>query len=306
MKVPKTTTGARLETAAPALDSSRTGMGVASGRKFIKSIWVDAAALVVIGIVFVVPFVFIVMTAAKTRQEAALFQFSWPSQFQLFKNIRDVVTYGNNRMLLALWNSALLTVGSVTLIVLLSAMVAFVMQRRRDRVASVASTVMLAGLIIPPAVVPTIFLLQSLHLYKTLLGLIMVEVAFTMPFATLVLRAFMASIPREIDEAAIMDGASPTRVFFSIILPLLRPAIVTVIVVSSVGIYNDFAGPLYFLPGSENVTAQLTLFSFISQFGSQWNLLFANVVVISIPPLILFMFFQRQIVSGMTSGAIKG
>ncbi|MBK9715072.1 MAG: carbohydrate ABC transporter permease [Kouleothrix sp.] len=281
-------------------------MGVASGRKFIKSIWVDAAALVVIGIVFVVPFVFIVMTAAKTRQEAALFQFSWPSQFQLFKNIRDVVTYGNNRMLLALWNSALLTVGSVTLIVLLSAMVAFVMQRRRDRVASVASTVMLAGLIIPPAVVPTIFLLQSLHLYKTLLGLIMVEVAFTMPFATLVLRAFMASIPREIDEAAIMDGASPTRVFFSIILPLLRPAIVTVIVVSSVGIYNDFAGPLYFLPGSENVTAQLTLFSFISQFGSQWNLLFANVVVISIPPLILFMFFQRQIVSGMTSGAIKG
>src|SRR3989304_818297 len=187
-----------------------------------------------------------------------------------------------------------------------SALVAFVMQRRRDRMASIVSSIMLAGLIIPPAVVPTIFLLQWIGLYKTLLGLVMVEVAFTMPFAILIFRAFMASIPSEIDEAAIMDGASPWRLFFSIILPLLRPAIITVIVVSSVGIYNDFVGPLYFLPGSQNVTVQLTMYSFISQLSSQWNLLFANVVVITIPPLIMFMFFQRQIVSGMTAGAIKG
>ena len=275
-------------------------------RKFIARTWLDAVALVVISIIFVVPFIFIFLTAAKPRAEAALFKFSWPSQFQLLENLREVMIFGDNRMLLALWNSTLLTVGSVTLIVLLSALVAFVMQRRADRTASLVSSIMLAGLIIPPAVVPTIFLLQWVHLYKTLLGLIMVEVAFTMPFATLIFRAFMANIPRELDEAAIMDGASPGRVFFSIILPLLQPAIITVIVTSSVGIYNDFVGPLYFLPGSENVTAQLTLFSFMSQFSSQWNLLFADVVIITIPPLIMFMFFQRQIVSGMTAGAIKG
>jgi len=306
MKIPKFIAGAEIDAVDPVPEESRTGTGVVRVRKFIGNIWLDAVALVVIGIVFIVPFVFIFLTAAKPRPEASLFKFSWPSHFQLIENIRDVVAFGDNRMLLALWNSALLTVGSVTLIVLLSAMVAFVMQRRRDRVALAASTVMLAGLIIPPAVVPTIFLLQWLGLYKTLLGLIMVEVAFTMPFATLVLRAFMASIPREIDEAATIDGASPLRVFSSIILPLLRPAIVTVIVVSAVGIYNDFAGPLYFLPGSQNVTAQVTLFSFISQFSSQWNLLFADVVVITIPPLIMFMFFQRQIVAGLTAGAIKG
>jgi raffinose/stachyose/melibiose transport system permease protein len=274
--------------------------------KFIANIWVDVLSLLVIGIIFVVPFAFIFLTAAKTRAEAALFQFSWPSQFQLIKNLRDVLAFGDYRMFRALWNSTLLTVGSVTLIVLLSALVAFVMQRRQDQVASIASSIMLAGLIIPPAVVPTIFLLQWLGIYKTLFGLIMIEVAFTMPFAILILRAFMASIPSEIDEAAIMDGASPLRVFSSIILPLLRPAMITVIVTSSVGIYNDFTGPLYFLPGNENVTAQLTLFSFMSQFSSQWNLLFADVVVITILPLIMFMFFQRQIVSGMTTGAIKG
>jgi len=275
-------------------------------RKFIASVWLDAVSLIIISIVYVIPFIFIFLTASKTRPEAALFQFSWPSKFQLIENLREVMAFGDNRMFLALWNSTILTIGSVTLIVLFSALVAFVMQRRADRVASVASSIMLAGLIIPPAVVPTIFLLQWIHLYKTLLGLIMVEVAFTMPFATLIFRAFMANIPRELDEAAIMDGASPGRVFFSIILPLLQPAIITVIVTSSVGIYNDFVGPLYFLPGSENVTAQLTLFSFMSQFSSQWNLLFADVVIITIPPLIMFMFFQRQIVSGMTAGAIKG
>jgi len=274
--------------------------------KFIKRFWVDAVTLVIVGIIFVVPFVFIFLTAAKTRQEAAQFEFSWPTNFQLIQNIRAVLVYGNNRMFLALWNSTVLTVGSVALIVLFSALVAFVMQRRHDRAASVVSSVMLAGLVIPPAVVPTIFLLQRVGLYKTLFGMIMVEVAVTMPFATLIFRAFMASIPSEIDEAAIMDGASPLHVFFSIILPLLRPAIITVIVTSAVGIYNDFAGPLYFLPGNQNVTAQLTLFNFMSQFSSQWNLLFADVVVITIPPLIMFMFFQRQIVSGMTAGAIKG
>lgn len=275
-------------------------------RKFVASIWIDVVALIIIGIVFVVPFIFIFLTAAKAPAEAGLFQFTWPSQFQLIENIHEVMVFGENRMLLALLNSTLLTVGSVTLIVLFSALVAFVMQRRADRLASVVGSFMLAGLIIPPAVVPTIFLLQWLGIYKTLLGMIMVDVALSMPFAILVFRAFMGTIPRELDEAAIMDGASPLRIFFLVILPLLRAPIVTVVVTSSVIIFNDFVGPLYFLPGVKNVTAPLTLFSFISQFGSRWNLLFADVIVITIIPLIVFIFFQRQLVSGMTSGAVKG
>jgi raffinose/stachyose/melibiose transport system permease protein len=274
--------------------------------KFISGILVDLVTVLTISMVFVVPFTFILLTASKTQAEAALFQFSWPSEFQLIENIRQVLAFGNSRMFLAMWNSAILTVGSVALIVILSALVAYVMQRRRDRVASVASAVLLAGLIIPPAVVPTIFLLQWLNIYKTMFSLIMVEVALQMPFAILVFRAFISSIPREIDEAAIIDGASPLQIFISIILPLIWPAIVTVIVISAVTVYNDFTLPLYFLPGADNVTVQLTLYSYISQFSSQWNLLFANVVVITIPPLIMFMFFQRQIVSGLTAGAIKG
>lgn len=274
--------------------------------KFLSKSWVDIVSLIIIGTVFLIPFAFILITASKTGADAALFEFSWPSEFRLFENVREVMTFGNNRMFLAMWNTILITVFSVLLLVIFSALTAYVMQRRLDRVALIASTIMLAGLIIPPAVVPTIFLLQWLGIYKTLFGLIMIEVAIQMPFAILIFRAFMASIPREIDEAAIIDGASPLQIFTSVILPLLRPAIVTVIVVSAVTLYNDFTLPLYFLPGAENVTVQLTLYQYMSQFASQWNLLFTDVVVITIPPLIMYIFFQRQIVSGMTAGSIHG
>lgn len=277
-----------------------------NARKFISRNWLDVVTTTIIGIVFLVPFAFIIVIASKTQKEAGLLQFTWPSEFVLWENIKEVLAYGDGRMTLAFWNSTLLTVFSVVLIIILSALTAYVMQRRQDRVASIASTIMLAGLIIPPAVVPTIFVLQWLGIYKTLFSLIMVEVAIQIPFALLVFRAFMASIPREIDEAAIIDGASPLQIFFSVILPLLWPAVVTVIVITAVTIYNDFTLPLYFLPGAKNVTVQLTLFSFRSQFAQQWNLLFADVVLITIPPLIMFIFFQKQIVAGMTSGAIKG
>ena len=163
----------------------------------------------------------------------------------------------NGIVVTAMRNSLILTVGSVAVLVVLAAMVAFVLQRRRDRVAAVVTALMLAGLIIPPAIVPTIYVLQSLGLFKTLIGLTLVEIAFLLPFSVLIFRAFMASIPRELDEAAIIDGATGAQLFRHVIFPLLRPAIITVIVVSAVAVYNDFVNPLYFLPGNDNATVQL-------------------------------------------------
>ncbi|HUX52559.1 MAG TPA: carbohydrate ABC transporter permease [Spirochaetia bacterium] len=271
-----------------------------------SAVLADSATLLVAVIIYVIPFVFVFLTAAKTPAEAGLFQFNLPDHFQLLKNIREVVTFGDNKMLRALWNSTIITAGSIVIMIALASLVAVVLQRRSDRVASIAGAIMLAGLIIPPAVVPTVFLLQRLGLFTTLLSMILVDVAFNIPFAILILRAFVGTIPRELDEAAIVEGASPLRVFSSVLFPLLQPAIMTVVITATVAIFNDFVGPLYFLPGANNVTAPLTLFSFMSQFNSQWNLVFADVVVVTILPLIAFVFFQKQLVSGITSGAIKG
>lgn len=195
---------------------------------------------------------------------------------------------------------------SVAALVVLGAMVAFVLQRRVTRWTPFVNVLVLAGLIIPPAVVPTIWVLQGLHLFPTLPGLILVEVAFGLSFSILLLGAFISTIPRELDEAAIIDGASPLRLFVRVILPLLRPVVVTVVVVQSVAIFNDFTNPLYFLPGDQNATVQLTLFNFQSQYNTSYNLLFTDILPITIPPLAMYLFFNRQIVAGMTSGAVKG
>jgi raffinose/stachyose/melibiose transport system permease protein len=154
--------------------------------------------------------------------------------------------------------------------------------------------------------VPTIWVLQGLELFKTLPGLIAVHVAFGLPFCVLLFRAFVSTIPRELDEAAIIDGAGSVRLFFRVVFPLLKSVIVTVIVVQAVFVFNDFTYALYFLPGDENATVQLTTYNFQAQSVSQWNLLFADILLITIPPLIMYIFFNRQIVAGMTAGGVKG
>ena len=159
---------------------------------------------------------------------------------------------------------------------------------------------------IPPAVVPTIWVLQQIGLFKTISGMILIQVAYGLSFSILLYRAFIASVPRELDEAALIEGAKPWQIFFKIVFPLLRPVTLTNIVVQSVLIFNDFTNPLYYLPGKQNVTVQLTLYNFQSQFQSQFNLLFMNILLITIPPLIVFIFLNRQIVAGMTAGGVKG
>lgn len=272
----------------------------------IRKYGVSVLAILFSLIVFVVPFVFIIFTAVKNKKQASLLDFSWPISFQPIQNLIEVVEARNYMLLTAYINSTLLTVGSVTLLVIFAAMVGFVLQRRVAWWSGWVEFFILAGLMMPPAVVPTIWLLQSIHLFKTLHGLILIEVAYNLSFAIILYRNFIATIPRELDEAAIIDGARPLSLFFRVVLPLLRPVTVTIIVVQSVAIFNDFVNPLYYLPGSENATVQLTLYNFQSQFVSQYNLLFMNILLITIPPLVVFLFFNRQIVAGMSAGAIKG
>ena len=269
---------------------------------------VGTIAIFVSVVVFLVPFAFILITAAKTAPEASQLAFTWPAEWQLWNNIGAVIADRNGILVRAFINSLVLTVASVAVMVIFAAMVGYVLQRKRSRWNPIINFFVLAGLIVPPAVVPTIWVLQGLGIFKTLGGLIIIEATFGLSFCILLFQAFVATIPRELDEAAVLDGAGPIRLFFQIVLPLLKPVVVTVIVVQSVAVFNDFANPLYFLPGDANATVQLTLYAYASSATSAGalNLLFADILLITIPPLIMYIFFNRQIVAGMTSGAIKG
>lgn len=271
-------------------------------RSFISGV----VGIIVTALLFIVPFMFILIQAIKSPQDAATLDFSWPEEIFVVQNILEVVEYRDYMLLRAFWNSTVLTVASVALMVVFGALIAYIIQRRPSTLTKILNGFVLAGLIIPPAIVPTVFLMQSLGIFKTLHGLVLIEVAFGLSFTVVLFRAFISSIPRELDEAAIIDGAGPLRLFFQVIFPLLKGVIVTAVILQSIFVFNDFQNPLYFLPGDENVTVQLTLFNFQSQFLTKFNLLFMNIFLITLPLLILFIIFNKRIVAGMTAGAVKG
>ena len=275
-------------------------------RRSIKRFIVECFAVLLTVILYGIPFYFILVTSFKDKKEASWMTMDLPSQFHIIENYKDVFTYNNYMVVRAFINSTLMTFLSIIILVVVSSMAGYVLQRRRDKYSKLFNFIILSGLIIPPAIVPTIWVLNALHIQKTLFGLIMVEVAISFSFATILYKGFMASIPVELDEAALVDGCGKVRLFFTMIFPLLKPVTSTIVVLTAVNIFNDFVNPLYFLPGNDNTTVQLTLYFFQSKYDSTWNLLFADVVLISIPPLIMYIFFNKQIVSGMTAGSVKG
>ncbi|GAA0137736.1 carbohydrate ABC transporter permease [Paenibacillus sp. YSY-4.3] len=272
----------------------------------LGKIMAEIFAILLTVILFVIPFYFILINSFKNSKEASKMNLQWPNVFQILENYREVIQAQDYMLIRAFGNSAFITVASIVILVFVCAMAGFIMQRRKSKPLTIVHFLFLAGLMIPPAVVPTIWVLNGIGMFKTMAGLILIEVAINIPFAIILYSGFVATIPREIDEAALVDGAGSLNFFFGMILPLLKPVTSTIIVLTSVNVFNDFVNPLYFLPGAENATAQLTLYNFMSLYNTSYNLLFADVVLLTIPPLILFLIFNKRIVAGMTAGAVKG
>jgi raffinose/stachyose/melibiose transport system permease protein len=266
---------------------------------------VDIIAVVFAFVIFRVPFYFIFLNSLKDRRESGLMNLDWPSSFH-FENYSEVIATNNYMMIRAFLNSAIITVGGIALLVIVCALAGYILQRVAGKLMTGVNFLVLTGLMLPPAILPTIWVMDLIGVYRSLFGMILVEVALNIPFTTMLYRGYVATIPREMEEAAYVDGCNSVRLFVQIIFPLMLPVTATVVVLSAVNIFNDFVNPLYFLPGVKNPTVQLTLFNFMGRYSSYWNMLFADVVLITIPPLILFIFFNRKIVSGMTAGAIKG
>jgi len=272
-----------------------------------KLLWVIAEMVAIIAAVaiFIVPFLYMIINSLKDPREANLMSMSLPLTFQ-WGNYWEAFSAKNYQVLLAFKNSFVLTFFSVIGLIIVGSMAGYVIQRRRDKFMTSLSSVLMLGLMIPAAVLPTIWVLQTLHIYKSMFAMVMVEIALQLPFTIMLYRGFVSSVPRELEEAAVIDGCTVPQLFTKIVFPLLKPVTATVIILDACTVFNDFTNPLYFLPGSENVTVQLTLYNFIGQYVSSFNLLFANVIIITIPMLIIFILFNKQLVEGMTAGAVKG
>lgn len=274
--------------------------------KRIRCILIEASAVLLSLVIFGVPFLFVLLTSFKDKMEAGEMNMSLPETLHIAENYLTVLQTKHGMIIRGFYNSALITFFSLAIMIIVCSMAAFVLQRRKGKPVTIINLLFMLGLMMPPAIVPTIWVLSGLGLFKTLIGIILVEVALFTPFSIMVYKGYIATIPKELDEAALMDGCGRIRFFVNIIFPLLKPVTSTVIILVSVNIFNDFVNPLYFFPGAKNVTVQTSIYNFMGQYASSWNLVFADVVLITIPPLILFLIFNKKIIGGMTSGAVKG
>ncbi|XID96044.1 carbohydrate ABC transporter permease [Paenibacillaceae bacterium WGS1546] len=261
------------------------------------------ALAVLLSLLVVVPLLFILVNSFKDKAGAARMTLALPDKWFVMENYAEMIRVGG--VMTGLQNSAIVTFLSVALIVVLSAMMAFTLQRKGTRTSGLLYLLLLLGLMIPLQIIPAYFLTFYLNI-KTYSAAILMLTVTNLSFGTFLYSGFYKSIPREIDESAIMDGVGPFRLFFRIIFPLIKPVTVTLVIISFMGVWNDFGITIYFLNSPSNYTVTLTIFNFLGTYSSEWHLIFANVVLVSAPVVLLYLVLQRYIIDGMTAGSVKG
>lgn len=267
--------------------------------------WLQPTIVVLLVIALLgVPFWMVVVTAGKDQAEALNPNLSLPSHWQLLQNFGTVLTQG--RMLPAFLGSMLVMVPSVLGVLVLGAMASWVLARRKSRLISVVYALGISGIVLPPAVVTIVLLLRQLGLAGTAVGMIGVYMGMYLSTVIFFVTGFVRTIPVELEEAARVDGAGPVRVFVRIILPLLGPTLATATILICLYIWNDVFYAL-FVVGGRLDTLPLNLYQVASSglYLQNWHLIFAYIILMSLPLLVTFVVMQRKIIAGITSGAVK-
>ena len=262
--------------------------------------------LVAWAILVLFPILWMVMTAFKTDPEIFFSPWQLPAVPQWDNFVRAWSQANIGRYFL---NSVIVVAGSVVLTLLLSSMAAYVLARYDFPGNRIIYYGFLVGLMFPIflALVPLFFVVKDLHLLGTYQGLILVYTAYSLPFSIFFLTSFFRSLPNEIAEAAIVDGASPYTVFFRVMLPMARPGIVSIGIFNVLGQWNQFILPLVLNPSEDHyVLSQGLAFLAINQgYKNDWSALFAGLSIAMVPVLVVYILFQRRLEQGLTAGAVK-
>lgn len=257
----------------------------------------------VLSLIVIVPFLIVVFNAFKTQPEAINMALSLPGEWH-FENFAKVWEDGN--ILQAMKNSLILSVSSVAVTVICSSMCAYVISRNRTKFNRLIYVFFAMGLMVPVSNVTIVKVLRVLNIYNTLFGTILVFIALIMPLSVFLYYGFISGIPKELDEAAIVDGAGAMRIFVQVVFPLLKPATVTVIMINFLNVWNDFQIPLYTLPDPSKAVIVQKVYNFFGTYTASWNLVSVTIIYAILPILVVYLFGQKYIISGMTAGSVKG
>ncbi|MGY5238198.1 carbohydrate ABC transporter permease [Clostridium tertium] len=271
-------------------------------KKIIKSTLANSITIV-ISLIILIPLVVLFLNSFKTQGESNRMTLSLPASWQ-FENYKTVVEQG--KLISSFFNSLLYATVSVTIIVIVVSAAAFVIARNRKGINNAIYYFIISGIAIPINNVALMKVLQALHLANTRVGVILIYVAINIPLSLFLCYGFISTIPREIDEAAVIDGCGPISLFTKIILPLLKPIISTLFVLNFMAVWNDFTMPLYYLNNSAKWPMTLAVYNFFGAFENSWNLVSADIMLTLLPVLIVFILGQKYIVGGVAAGSVKG
>ncbi|MEU8175547.1 carbohydrate ABC transporter permease [Microbispora hainanensis] len=279
---------------------SLAASGRASFATRLQPFAATALALVTIGI----PLWLVVATAGKSRGEALIPNLTPPTHWHLLENLGEVWREGE--VPAAFFGSLLVVVPAVIGVLLFGSMASWILARRATRLNAVLYALAISGIILPPAVVTVVLLLRQLGLAGSAVGMIGVYMGIYMSTVIFFVTGFVRTIPVSLEEAAQIDGAGPVRVFFHVVLPLLRPVLATATILVCLYVWNDVFYA-FFVVGGRLDTLPLNLFRVASAglYLNNWHLIFAYVILMSLPLVVVFALAQRKIISGITSGAVK-
>lgn len=273
--------------------------GKYTGKLFILEIFA-----ILLGLVFLVPFYYVVSNSLKSFSEILMNTSALPSilQFQNYVNAFQQMDY-----LKVFFNSLIITVASNVIIVVFCSMAAYMLVRTKKKISNIIFMTFVAAMVIPfqSIMIPLIKVAGGLGLLNSIWGLVFMYLGFGSGMAIFLYHGFIKGIPVELEEAAIIDGCSPLGVFWRIVFPLLKPITVTIIILNSLWIWNDFLLPMLVLQNPELRTIPLATFFFFGQYTKQWDLALAALVISMVPLLVFFFSMQRHIIKGITSGSIK-
>ena len=261
--------------------------------------------LFVLAVVFLYPVVLMVLTAFKPTPEIFRSPFGLPESWSLdtFRTVWQRAKFG-----LYLRNSLLITGGSALLLLVTAAPAAYALARYTFKLKPVLFLFFLAGIMIPIrlGILPLYLLMRDLGLLDTPFSLIFTYAASGLPMSVFLLSVFFRNLPRELEDAARIDGCNELQIFYRIMLPLVRPGLATVVIVNVVPWWNDFFFPLLFIQSDTWKTIPLGMQIFFGQHLVNWSLVFSGMVLASLPLLIIYLIMSRQFIAGLTAGAVKG
>lgn len=262
-------------------------------------------ALILFAIINAYPIIWMAINSFKSEKEFAINQFGLPQKFVL-ENYTAAWDIANLGVLFK--NSIFITLTATVLTVIIGALASYFLSRFEFRMSKLLYGFFIFGLLIPihATLVPMFILMKNIGLLNTPITLIFPYMAFHLPITIFILTSFMKSFPKDIEESAIMDGCGIYRIFWSIILPMSRPAIATVVILNFIYNWNEFSFALVLINDPNLQTLPLGLANFAGQFTTNYGAQMAGLTMSLIPIVIFYILFEKNIVKGMTAGAVKG